>query len=273
MAATLTRIPRDRSQPNLAGNHSDVHCVVLTFTAGINCSILAPKSCTEDGAVWSPKPGWSGCPTHLPTNLAGFPKWPESATDEWCDALGLPTPMGTYPLVWPKITVPKRESNQWHSTAARGATPRSDATPSPRPATMKDSPTHCTMLDPIKWPREWVRAYAEGMRTTPTGGLSSLVWTRGTLERACSSRPRERLWDSDFLQLKPRYVCGILLPASMNCIMMNSCCLEASGVLKTSGKCERRKPWPWPELYKVVLIGLEGHIMSCAVLPKTFKSA
>ena len=57
------------------------------------------------------------------------------------------------------MTVPKREGNQQNPTSARGARSKSGAAPS-----SGVKPKHHTMLDLIKQPKDWVRAYATRMR-------------------------------------------------------------------------------------------------------------
>ena len=133
-------------------------------------------------------------------NLTSFLEWPEGATNEQCDAQGLPTPVATCLKVRPKMTKLKRKNNQQCSTTAKGATPRSVATPSAWPATMKDSLAHHTswMPDPVKQPREWVKVYIKGWGLHPHSGLRFLLWIRGAWERLPkwmhNSRPGNRLW-------------------------------------------------------------------------------
>ena len=125
----------------------------------------------------------------LPTYLTSMIKWPEGATNEPCDTWRFSTTMATCPLVRPKMTMPKRENDQQCSMTVNGATPRPIATPSTRAATVKNSLTRCKMMDPTKWPREWVRAYVKGMRTTPNWWPELLTLNQGCLREVHGSRP------------------------------------------------------------------------------------
>ena len=106
--------------------------------------------------------------------------------------LGLSTPAATCPLVRPKMTMPERENDQQCFMIAKGATPRSSTTPSARPATMKDSPTHHTMPDPNKQPREWVRAYIQGMRTPPNWWPELLTLNQGCMREVMQQQAKRQ---------------------------------------------------------------------------------
>ena len=99
---------------------------MLPQESTVACS---PKSPTQK-QVWFNLPSKDdlGNSLQLSTNLAGFLKHPEGATDEQCDTWCSPTLVATCSLVWPKMAIPGRESNQQHSTTSRGATPRSGTT-------------------------------------------------------------------------------------------------------------------------------------------------
>ena len=65
----------------------------------------------------------------------------------------------------------------------------------------------------------------------------------------------------------------VLFPASVPCIAIISCHMEALRAFGTSGKHERRKPWPWPKPYRAVPNGPVDLITWCAALPVIFKTA
>ena len=100
------------------------------FTAEVTVA-CSPKSAAQKlvsfNVMNQDNPGDS---PQCPKNFVSFLNWPEGAADECCDAWGLPIPVAPCPMAKPKMTMPKRESDQQCSTAAKEATPRSGTTPS-----------------------------------------------------------------------------------------------------------------------------------------------
>ena len=126
--------------------------IALAHTAGHSCS-------PQESLVECPprSPMWKqvqfnladnlGNELQLPPDLAGFLEWPEDATDDWGDAQSPSTPMATCPPKWPEMTMPKRESDQWCSTTAMEARPKSGTTSSTGSTTASGAKPKCdTML-------------------------------------------------------------------------------------------------------------------------------
>ena len=137
----------------------------------------------------------------LPTDLASFLEWPEDANNKQGDAWTLSTPLTACLPIGPETTKLKSEGDQWHSTIAGEARPKSNTTSSTRPATASGAkPQHYTMPDP----KEWVRAYAARMRKPLNWWLEflSFYWEVqvSSTQPSYRSWPRERLWVSGFLQ-------------------------------------------------------------------------
>ena len=115
--------------------------------------------------VWLDLPnlGDLGDALQLPTDLASFLKQSEDAINEGGDAQHPHAPLATGPPM-----LPKRESDQQHPTTAGEARSKSGTAPSTRPAAAGGAKPKChTMLDPVKCPKEWVRAYAGKMKEPP----------------------------------------------------------------------------------------------------------
>ena len=102
----------------------------------------------------------------MPADLVRFLEQPEDVTDDRGDAQSIPT--ATSIPMQPEMTVPKREGDQQcPATASRGR-PKTNTTPSTGPTTTGGIKTKCsTMLDPVKCPKDWVRAYTARMKEPP----------------------------------------------------------------------------------------------------------
>ena len=127
-----------------------MHTVRCSHSHQESTALFSPKSPAQK-LVWFNLMGQDDLEDspQLSSDLTSFLEWPEGAADEGHDAWSLTTTMASCPLVRPGMTKQKRASYQQHST------------------TMRDLWTHCMMPDPIKQPREWVRACAEEMKTPP----------------------------------------------------------------------------------------------------------
>ena len=111
----------------------------------------------------------------LSADLASFLEWP----GKWGDAQSLSNLMAAYPAIWPEMNVLREEGDQWHSTTARGARPKSGTTPPAWPTTTSRAKHKChTMPDLVEHPRDWVKACTSRMKEPPSWWpkFPSLYW-------------------------------------------------------------------------------------------------
>ena len=175
-------------------------------------------------------PGDLGDPLQLPDNLVSFLKWPEGATNEWCDTWGVTTPAANCL----EMTEPNKVSGQWHTTPTRGARPKSIATSSGTTAS-RHSGTHCLMPDPINQPKEWVRACVAWMKETlhwwPELTMLDKECT-GEISMTFTKMQAKRQAKTSF----SKHVGGTLPSALATCEEMTSCHWKASRVPGISGR-------------------------------------
>ena len=193
----------------------------------------------------------------LPMNLTSFLIWSGSAANEWCDAWDSPTPTATCPRVDPRWQC--QRGGMTSSTPHRPSKPHPGLVP-PHPLGLQPwrtcSPTvHLKCQTQTNDPGNGSRYMLKGWGLHPLGGPSFLLWIRGAKWRSPkwlhNSRPRNRLWLSDFLQFNSwKWVDEILLPASMT----------------------YSTPWKPQGLPRHPSSPL-GCIMYCVALPEIFKHA
>ena len=259
------------TQPGIA---LTAHYEALTFM-GTSCQVLIQEPMHRS---------WCGL-TYLnlddlgdalqfPTDLAGFLKWPEDATNEHEVMFNVHLPP------WPHALLNNPKSLYWRGWVISGTLqmPRWARTqvrwqpylPLGLQLPVEPEPQHHTMLDLIEWPKDWVRAYAchEDKGTTQlVAGVSSLCTGDTQVSYPCllsTVSGQETDYRFPGCPHGPRLKNedgGIFPPASAPYAAMISCCLgtsSASGhihvrwgkrktlaLAKALQSCSKWSGWPY----------------------------
>ena len=189
---------------------------------------------------------------HNYINLTHFLEWPEGATNEWCDAQGLPTPAATWPMVRLKMAVPKR--GEWPSMLHNCWGNHTQVWCCPIHCAYNYGGLTHTLHISNAGPRQMAQGVGQGICQRDRDSTHLVAWVSqselGVLERCCQNEcttesqetgcrfltSHTSIWESGLVgsSSQPLWTTRQKVSATW----------KPQELLRSSEKYARRKPWP-----------------------------